>query len=321
MIRTAWAQTTTLAAVLALTTQSAVPAQAPSPATDPEAVAAQELVVTAKVTGPAWWRVTKGVSEVWVLGVPPALPKGFAWDSRALDRHLSGARLMITPATARAGLTDIPALLRIRGQMKLKTSLRDSLSPQLSTRLTADARSLGEDPGRYDHWNGLYAGISLAHDFHLATRLDEGQPMAAINRAARAHGVKARPAVIYEAVKFLKDGAAGLTPQIEQACLVDALDEIESGAARQTQAAIGWNRGDIPLALTAAPGIGHCLNRLTDGAQISRRVMADEAGAIATALDTPGTSVAIVPLRPLLAQGGVLQQLEARGYEIRTPDR
>lgn len=319
MIRTA------LAAILALTSlgvraQAQAP-QNPAPIADPEAISAPELVVTAKITGPAWWRVTKGASEVWILGIPPALPKGFAWDTQALDRHLSAAKLVILPATAKASLIDIPALLRLRSQMKLKTSLRDSLPPSLSARLTADARSLGEDPGRYDHWNGLYAGISLAHDFHLATHLDEGQPMAAINHAARAHGVKTRPAVVYQAVSFLKDGAAGLTPQIEQACLVDALDEIEGGAGRQIQAANGWNRGDIAQALTAAPGIGHCLNRLTDGAQISRQVMADESGAIAAALANPGASVAIMPLRPLLAQGGVLQQLKAQGFEIRTPDR
>ena len=35
--------------------------------------------------------------------------------------------------------------------------------------------------------------------------------------------------------------------------------------------------------------------------------------------DMPGHAVAVVPLRPLLAQGGVLDQLRAKGFTVTTP--
>jgi hypothetical protein len=46
---------------------------------------------------------------------------------------------------------------------------------------------------------------------------------------------------------------------------------------------------------------------------------ADQAAAIEQALKTPGHAIALVPLRPLLAQGGVLDRLQSKGYEVKTP--
>ena len=45
----------------------------------------------------------------------------------------------------------------------------------------------------------------------------------------------------------------------------------------------------------------------------------DQTGLIANALKTPGHTIAVAPLRTLLAQGGVLDQLRAKGYEVKTP--
>jgi hypothetical protein len=47
--------------------------------------------------------------------------------------------------------------------------------------------------------------------------------------------------------------------------------------------------------------------------------MADEAAAIAHDLQSPGVSVAVIPLRSLLAREGVLDRLRAEGYTVRTP--
>ena len=59
---------------------------------------------------------------------------------------------------------------------------------------------------------------------------------------------------------------------------------------------------------------------LVPGAQgFDARIKADEVADIERALKTPGHAVAVVPLRPLLAQGGVLDQLRAKGYAVKTP--
>ena len=298
----------------------AAPAQA-APSRDPEATVVDDLIVTAREAGPAWWRVSKGSSVAWVLGVPVGLPGGYKWDTRYLDLHLVGARQAITPPVSTASLFSIPALLSLRGKMKAATPLEDSLPAELRARFVAGARALGQDPSRYDRWNGLYAGFLMISDFRKAGRMDNFDPMPAVNRAVRAHGLSAKPAAVYKAMPILKAGVAELNVEIEQACLSDALDEIEGGAERQRRAAEGWGRGEVRLALTAAFGFDHCMNMLPEGARLARQAMADEAGAISSALDQPGQVVVVLPLRPLLAQGGVLEQLKVKGYAIRTPDR
>jgi hypothetical protein len=310
-----------LALALFVAVFSTAPAWAAPPPHDPEETVVDDLVVTAKVTGPAWWRISKGDSVVWVIGIPIGLPRGFKWDTRYLDIHLTGAQRAITPAVGKANLFALPALLHLRGQMKSRTPLEDSLPPDLRARFLADARLLHQDPSRYDHWNALYAAFLMIVDFDKAANKDYVEPMPRIERAIHAHGVKAKAAALYKAMPILKEGVAELTPQIEQACMAEALGEIEGGTERPRRAAEGWARGDVRSALTAASGFDHCVNLLPEGARLSRQSMADEAGAIGAALDQPGVSVAVVPLRPLLAEGGVLEQLKARGYAIRTPDR
>ena len=41
--------------------------------------------------------------------------------------------------------------------------------------------------------------------------------------------------------------------------------------------------------------------------------------AIEKALKIPGHAIAVVPLRPLLSQGGVLDRLRADGFDVKTP--
>jgi hypothetical protein len=46
---------------------------------------------------------------------------------------------------------------------------------------------------------------------------------------------------------------------------------------------------------------------------------ADEVAAIKSALKTPGHAIVLVPLRPLLAQNGVLDRLHGQGFTVKTP--
>src|SRR5687768_3230161 len=62
---------------------------------DPDAVLLEELVVTARLPGPAWWRVSDADSTVYVLGVPSVATKQLAWDRSVLERRLKGANQLI----------------------------------------------------------------------------------------------------------------------------------------------------------------------------------------------------------------------------------
>jgi hypothetical protein len=135
---------------------------------------------------------------------------------------------------------------------------------------------------------------------------------------ARSQGLKVVPAGTFRAVSLIRAAETGLA-QSGPACLADALDEIEAGAGQVRAAAEGWAHGDVAAALAAQRGYEKCLNSLPEGADVASKTMTDTTTAVAAALAAPGYSVAVVNLRTLLAEHGVLQRLQARGYAVARP--
>ncbi|MFY8210517.1 MAG: TraB/GumN family protein, partial [Caulobacter sp.] len=62
-----------------------------------------------------------------------------------------------------------------------------------------------------------------------------------------------------------------------------------------------------------------CQYLLPGVAEMTQRLTAAEVDALANLLKTPGHAVALYPIRSLVAEGGVLDQLRARGITVRTP--
>jgi hypothetical protein len=304
--------------LVAMSLLLAAGARAAVPSPDPEATVVQELVVTARAGGPAWWRVSNGASTVWVLGVPEALPRGLRWDMTLLRRRLAGAHELIAPPTITAGLGDLFALLGARKHFRSKGRMEDTLPADLRARFLTDRARLNPDPHAYVGWTPLVAALLMVSDFRRRSGLEAREPAGTVARLARSLGVRVVPAGSYRAVSLVRAAETGLA-QAGPACLADALDEIEAGPARTVAAAQGWARGDVAEALSAQRGYEKCLNSLPDGADLAGKAMTDTTATIAAALAAPGYSVAVVNLRTLLAQGGVLQRLRARGYTVAVP--
>jgi uncharacterized protein YbaP (TraB family) len=75
---------------------------------DPEANVVDALVVSAKLPGPAWWKISDGDTTIYMLGTLQALPDGQAWDTGVLERRLDGAFAVILPPEGKAGIGDLP---------------------------------------------------------------------------------------------------------------------------------------------------------------------------------------------------------------------
>ena len=297
----------------------AMAASAVSAAVDPEASIVDTLVVTAKLPGPAWWRVSNSTSTVYVLGVPGALPKGMTWDQSVAARRVKGASEVILPPTVSAGAGDTIAVLQILGSLHTRTPMEDSLPPALKARFEADRSRLLDNSGAYSHWLPAVAGLQIVADWRRKNALDAAEPAKTVRRLATAAGVKTIPAGTYKAVPLFR-ALASQAGAVGPPCLSDALDEVEAGSGPVRAAAEGWARGDVHAALAEQRGYEKCANSFPDGANITRLAMRDTTGAIAEALAKPGHAVAVVNLRALLASGGVLQQLQARGFKIARPD-
>ena len=306
-------------ALVVMATATAAVAAPPRPA-DPEGTVVGELVVTSKAGGPAWWRVSNATTTVYVLGVPATAPKGLKWSQTLLRRRLDGANVLIGPPIVTAGLGDVFTLIRLRGHFRARGPMEDGLPPELKARFLTDRALLTSDRKAYSGWTPLVAGLLMAQDFRNKARLDREEPAGTVKRVAQGLGVKVLPAGSYKAVPVFRAAEVGLT-EAGPACLADALDEIEAGPDKARRAAEGWAQGDVAAALSAQRGYEKCLASLPEGADLASKAISDTTEAIAGALAKPGHAVAVVNLRALLAQGGVLQRLQARGFRVTTPDK
>ena len=311
---------TRLFRLVALSLVLAGPAAGAAPTADPEATVVQELVVTGRAGGPAWWRVSKGASTVYVLGVPEALPRGLKWDMTLTRRRLAGADELIEPPVVTANLGDLFALLNARKRYRSKGPMENALPPDLRARFLAARPRLTSDARAYSGWTPLVAGLLMVSDFRRRAGLEVREPAGTVARLARSQGLKVVPAGTFRAVTLIRAAEMGLA-QSGPACLADALDEIDAGAGQIRAAAEGWAHGDVASALAAQRGYEKCLNSLPEGADVAAKAMTGATTAIAAALAVPGHSVAVVNLRTLLAEGGVLQRLQARGYAVARPDQ
>ncbi len=286
---------------------------------DPEGSLISELIVTGRMSGPAWWRVSNGEAVVWVLGFPSGLPKGTAWNEKPLQDRLARARSLILPPQVKIGpLKAIAFFITHRKVLKSSAPLEQSLPEPEARRFAAARASLGQPAKRYAGWKPAVAGVMLDSDMRKTVKLEADQPLDRIRALAREAHVRERRAANYDGAAVLNT-LTTMSDQAQVECLDDALDEVEAGPARVRSAADGWAHGDVRAALAMQRGYDRCFAALPLISALLERGHGDMAEAIAQALAQPGENVAATDLRGLLATGGVLDRLRARGFKIATP--
>jgi uncharacterized protein YbaP (TraB family) len=298
------------------------PAQAPSAQAapfDPDSHLVEELVVVARDKGPAWWRVSNGTSTVYVLGAPTIAPKRTPWDLTTLQRRLVGANEVILPFS---GVTvhfagAIGAAFNLM-RLKSRTPFEETLDPATRERFAHAREKIGQPAKRYGTRNALAAGLLLAGDYRDRSGLTNGDTADVV----KAYAQMAKVPVLqktYDVGRLL--GAVIRTPPASgRACLDAVLDQVEAGPEATVAAARAWSAGDVRGALDNERTYERCINMVPGAQAFDAQTKGDQVAAIEAALKKPGHSIAVVHLRPLLAQGGVLDQLRAKGYEIKTPD-
>jgi hypothetical protein len=285
---------------------------------DPEANLVEALVVNAKLPGPAWWRVSDGDTTIYILGTLASMPKGARWDTSVLERRLDGAFALIMPPVGKAGITDIPAMLRLRGKLKSDQPL-DQAAPELAPRLAKVRAQLGKAPDSYSGWSPLGAGMMIGIDYQKTSGLDSGEPERTVERLARKHRVKSRAAGVYKAMPMVKAAVRDHSAEAGRLCLEGVLSEVEAGSVAFKAASKAWAEGDVRGAIAGPRNFQRCMRSLPGMSDMERRATGDEVAALTEALKTPGHAVALFSMRGLVAQGGVLDQLKAKGFTVKTP--
>lgn len=285
---------------------------------DPDAVLVEELVVVARDRGPAWWSVSNGTSTVYVLGAPSLAPKRTPWDTTTLQRRLVGANEVILPFQ-QVKVHFARSLGAAWNLMRLRSgaAFEDTLDPATRARFVAAREKIGQPAGRYRTKNALAAGLLLAGDYRDRSGLTNADAAKVVKVYAQMAKV---PLVQHNYDIGPVMGAIIRTPpEAGRACLDAVLDQVEAGPGVTTAAARAWAQGDTPGALANERTYERCVNMVPGAQAFDARTKADQVAAIEQALKKPGHSLAVVQLRPLLAEGGVLDQLRARGYQVKTP--
>lgn len=309
-----------LPAALLLLLAAAQPQPPPPPPDDVEATVVEELVVQARLPGPAWWKVSDADSAVYVLGLPDALPKGTAWDTSVLKRRLQGADRLITPPTLQASVSifSLPKLLLdARAASRSRTPLETRLSPELAQRLEAAAVRAG---GRADDYRATppwIAGVRLVQRFRRSAGLDANEPLRTVRAEAARAKVRIEPALAVRAkASTLLQNVRNLPDAAGRTCLEAAVGEVEAGADGPRTGAAAWAAGRVRTALATPRAQDVCIAQLPGAGAEKRDSLADQADALTAALGRPGKTVAALSLRSAVAKGGVLDRLRTKGFKV-----
>jgi uncharacterized protein YbaP (TraB family) len=308
-----------LVALAAPTAWAQVPLTPAKPiAGDPDAVLVEELVVMGRLPGPAWWTVSNADTTVYVLGSPSLAPKRMEWDRGVFERRLAGSHVVILPfqdvkVTVTGAVGAAINFMRLRGGGPFEATL----DPSTRTRFVAARTELGQPADHYGTRNPLAAGLRLATDYRDHKSLTNSDPTKLIKILA----ARAKVPVLQRSYNLgpLMGAILRTPPAAGRACFDEVLAQVEAGPGVTQAAAKAWAQGDVRGALGNERTYERCI-ALVPGAQtFDTRVKADQVADIEKALKTPGHAIAVVPLRPLLAQGGVLDQLRSKGYTVKTP--
>ena len=300
----------------------AAPATTPPAGDDGQSVVVQELTVVGPLLGPALWKVTRGASQVTILGGMAPLPQQLDWDKSRITRALDGANVLLAPPSGRIGALSAAgfAVRAMAVRQPGGRQLESSLPPALAARFIADRKSLGLAPEPYAHWKPAVAGYLLLIDFRRKAGLSNEKPNSTLVHMAKDKGIRVQTVGDYRFSALFKS-LTRLTDAQQTACLNDELDALDLEQARAHPAANAWAHADLATARanSSGPILDRCIAQLSSYSEVLERGTAYFTAAIEAELNHPGKAVAVIDLRYLLRANGVLDRLKAQGDTITVP--
>jgi len=308
-----------LLSVLALLSVGAFPVQAQTP--DPEVSTLDDVVVLARRSGAPMWTVTKGDSTLILVGAITGIPRDLAWRPDDLEAAAARSDQILFPQEGRASVTDLLRVIwraRTIGLLPEGRTTADYLTPEYQARL--EAIMAGE---RNQDWRGqslLFVGLDLMQDKAGYSRRRDGVSATdVIRRAAREARVPVRPVGTVRGDELIESLITA--PQSAHVpCVEAAIAAAEQGPDAARERAEDWRA--LRVADVVASPIDRALNQCWPWGdpEIAPQLRQQWAAAIETSLVLPGVTMGVAPIRLLAEEGGVLDALEARGFDVVGPD-
>lgn len=296
--------------------------EAASPATDDSLI--EELVVTARYPGPAFWRVSDSDSEIWILAVPAPTPTDLAWDKRQLEKVIKGANAVVLPSVVRVGLMDgVKFAFSKRKQFNNPDgkALADVLpANSINEYLKIDPAYRGKDGLKSKLKPTLFA-FGLRMDLYDKMQWSEFYIDKAVDTLARKYKVPIRRASVQPGIP-IAEGMLSLNQSDQIGCFDAVVEGLRHNIAHADEAAKAWADGDTALMLSQdrVKSLSTCALNSNQGQAAGSKIYADEIAAVKQALAKPGkTLIVMTDTRALVEKGGILSQLRDRGLTVWSP--
>ena len=296
---------------------------APAPAAEESAFLDELAPVVVKMPGPALWKVAKGDSQVIILGYFQPLPHALDWPKGRLVAALNGAHAVLVPPDPRFSPMDALSLTFSLGAIHNPggKTLKDVTTPSDYDRFQTYAALAQVDMGHYAHWRPLIAATALITDVRKVDGLSSAKPVSTVTHLAKDKGVMLRT-VGHIGLSSVVRNLTRLTPSQEQACFRAALDELDWETRVARRAGDVWAAADIEglRALRPPHALEDCAEDLPGLKKLIDQETSEAASTLEDALSRPGKVVALVDMRYLDRQNGLLDRLRARGATISVPN-
>lgn len=290
----------------------------------PEPTAAAQLddiVVQARRSGAPMWTVTRGDSTLILVGAITGIPRDLAWRPDDLEAAAARSNQILSPQVGQASVTDLLRVIwraRTIGLMPQGRTTADYLTPDYQARL--EAIMAGDRNQDWRTKSLLFVGFDLMQDkagYRQGRSGDDA--MDVIRRAARRARVPVRPVGTVRGDELV-DSLITAPQTAHVACVEAAIAAAEQGPDSARIRAEDWRA--LRVADVVASPIDRALNQCWPWGdpEIAPQLRQQWAAAIETAMISPGVTMGVAPIRLLADEGGVLDGLVARGFEVVGPE-
>ncbi len=288
---------------------------------EPQVSELDEVIVLARRSGAPMWTVTRGDSTLILVGAITGIPRDLSWRPNDLEAAAARSDLILMPQQGRASVADLFRVIwraRTIGLMPRGQTTADYLTPEYQARL--EAIMAGERNQDWRTRSLLFVGFDLMQDKAGYTgRRGGDDAMDVIRRAARRARVDARPVGTVRGDELI-DSLITAPQTAHVPCVEAAIAAAELGPDAARERAEDWR--SLRVADVVASPIDRALNECWPWGdpEIAPQLRQQWAAAIETAMISPGVTMGVAPIRLLADEGGVLDGLKARGFEVVGPE-
>ncbi|MDP3803767.1 TraB/GumN family protein [Brevundimonas sp.] len=297
------------------------PAPARAQTAEPGAAELDEVVVLARRSGAPMWTVTRGDSTLILVGAITGIPRDLSWRPDDLEAAAERADQILLPQEGRASVTDLFRIIwraRTISQLPQGMTSADYLTTEYQARL--EAVMAGERNQDWRRKSLLFLSFDLMRDKAGYTGQRGGDDATdVIRRAARRARVPFRPVGTVRGDEIV-ESLISAPQSVHRPCVETAIAAAEQGPEAARERAEDWWALRVPevIASPIDKALAQCWPWGDPG--IEPQLRQQWAAAIETSLISPGVTMGVAPIRLLAQEGGVLDGLEARGFDVVGPD-